>query len=281
MPGTARTERIAVYGKGGVGKSVIATTLSTVYAMSGKRVLHVGCDPKHDSAIRLLDGQKEVRTVLDVLGDDPSASGAREILNAGRHGIDCCEAGGPPAGLGCGGRGVARTIEYLDELQLLESGGYDVAIFDVLGDVVCGGFAAPLREGFAEKVVIVISEEPMALFAANNIARAVDTYKRNGVSLAGLVLNQRATKVDVTLLERFAARLSTRILTAIDREDRVMEAERQRRTIVEFAPDCTAAKALARLADRLLETRVAELPAPTPMTDNDFFEFMRNGDAPS
>jgi nitrogenase iron protein NifH len=272
----ARIERIAVYGKGGVGKSVIATSLSARYAMDGLRVLHVGCDPKADSAIRLLDGLAEVRTVLDVLGNDPSAEATSEILNTGRHGIHCCEAGGPHAGLGCGGRGVARMIEYLDEMQILESGAYDIAMFDVLGDVVCGGFAAPLRDRFAEKVIIVISEQPMSLFAANNISRAVDVYKRNGVILAGLVLNQHDPATDTRRFEYFAERLNTRLLSVIPRESRIMEGENQQRTIVEYAPESNAAKALADLAGRLLALDASVVPPPTPLGDNEFFALMRD-----
>ena len=268
-------EKIAVYGKGGVGKSVVATALSATWAMGGRRVLHVGCDPKHDSAVRLMETQVDVRTVLDVLGDDPSAMGGPEILNRGRHGIDCCEAGGPPAGLGCGGRGVARTIEYLAEMEILTTGGYDVAVFDVLGDVVCGGFAAPLRDGFAEKVIIVVSEEPMAIFAANNIARAVDTYHGNGVRLAGLVINLRGRDIDLAPLRRFAERLGTRILAVVDRDPLVMEGERQQQTIVEFAPSSATAKALVGLADTLFTLDAKALPPPTPMSDHDFFDFLR------
>jgi nitrogenase iron protein NifH len=268
-------EKVAIYGKGGVGKSVVATGLSAAWAMAGKRVLHVGCDPKHDSAIRLMDGAVDVRTVLEVLGDDPGADAGREILNRGRHGIDCCEAGGPPAGLGCGGRGVARTIEYLAEMEILESGTYDVAVFDVLGDVVCGGFAAPLRDGFAQKVLIVVSEEPMAIFAANNIARAVDAYKRNGVVLAGLVLNLRANDADRAPIDRFAARLSTRVLATIGRDPAVMEGERVQKTVVEHAPASVASLAIRSLADAVAAIDPAGIPAPTPMTDNEFFEFMR------
>jgi nitrogenase iron protein NifH len=271
----SETERIAVYGKGGIGKSVVATALSAVYAMAGKRVLHVGCDPKHDSAIRLLDGQPRIRTVLDVLGDDPEAAGTRDILNVGRHGIHCCESGGPPAGLGCGGRGVARTIEHLDEVGYLRRGEYDVAVFDVLGDVVCGGFAAPLRDGFARKVLIVLSEEPMALFAANNIARAVEVYRRNGVALAGLVVNRRSDDGDLAAVQGFGARLGTSILAVIHRDPRITEAEKRRLTIVEHAPDSDTAATLRALADRLIELQVSELPLPTPMSDEEFFEFIR------
>lgn len=269
-----KTERIAVYGKGGIGKSVVATTLSAVYAMGGRRVLHIGCDPKHDSAVRLLDGQRSVRTILDILGDDPMAATA-DVLTRGRHGIDCCEAGGPPAGLGCGGRGVARTIEHIDELGLLRSGDYDVALFDVLGDVVCGGFAAPLRAGVAEKVVIVLSEEPMALYAANNIARAVEAYRRNGVALAGVVVNRRSNDADLGLVERFCTEIGTRVLTVLDRDPEVIAAERRGSTIFEHAPDSPTARALGGLAEQLLDVKASELPLPKPMADDAFFELIR------
>jgi len=268
-------ERIAIYGKGGVGKSVVATNLSVCYATSGKRVLHVGCDPKHDSAIRLLDGTSHVRTVLDVLKDDPHAEITNEILNIGRHGIHACEAGGPPAGLGCGGRGVARTIEYLDETQFLDSGNYEVVVFDVLGDVVCGGFAAPLRAGFAEKVVIVASEEPMAIFAANNIARAVVAYQRNGVVLAGLVANLRGQNVDVAPIERFAEHLGTRVLAVVERDPLIITAEQHQRTILEYAPDSNAARAMKDLGAALVDLRTKDVPPPTPMTDEALFDFLR------
>lgn len=269
-------ERIAIYGKGGVGKSVVATSLSAHFGMSGKRVLHVGCDPKHDSAIRLLPPNSgEVRTILDVLGNDPHAEATNEILNIGRHGIHACEAGGPPAGLGCGGRGVARTIEYLDEVEFIDSGNYDVVIFDVLGDVVCGGFAAPLRSGFAQKVAIVVSEEPMAIFAANNIARAVVSYSRNGVVLAGLIVNLRTKGVDYSHIEHFAKQIGTSILGVVQRDERIMEAERQQLTIIESAPDSESAVGLKELATTLQGIVVEDTPLPTPMEDAVLFEFMR------
>ena len=270
------TEKIAIYGKGGIGKSVIATALSAHYGMSGQRVLHVGCDPKHDSAVRLLEaGAGPVRTILEVLGNNAFAEATQEILNVGRYGIHACEAGGPPAGMGCGGRGVARTIEYLDETEFLVSGNYDVVLFDVLGDVVCGGFAAPLRDGFAQKLVIVVSEEPMAVFAANNIARAVISYQRNGVVLAGLVVNLRGKDVDWSHLRKFADALGTRILGVIERSPAIMEAERKMQTIVEYAPESNAAKSIVELARKLVELPVAEIPPPKPMTDEVLYEFMR------
>ncbi len=269
-------ETIAVYGKGGIGKSVVATGLSAFYAMNGQRVLHVGCDPKHDSALRLLEQRTRIRTVLEVLRDDPEAAGTDEILTRGRHGITCCEAGGPEPGVGCAGRGVARMIETLDEMQLLQSGRFDVGVFDVLGDVVCGGFAAPLRDGFARKVLIVLSEEPMAIFAANNIARAIHIYRNNGVCLGGLVLNLRSNAAETGLVERFAQRLNTRILEVIERDPRIQEAEKQQRTILEYAPDAPASRALDRLGRTLLEIDPSRVALPTPMGEEEFFEFLRS-----
>jgi len=269
-------DTIAVYGKGGIGKSVVATNLSVHYARAGYRVLHVGCDPKHDSAIRLLESPTNIRTVLEVLSDNPEEPPPEEILTRGRYGIACCEAGGPLPGVGCGGRGVARVIETLDEMQLLQSGRFDVAVFDVLGDVVCGGFAAPLREGFARKVVIVASEEPMALFAANNIARAVEIYQENGVRLAGLVVNHlRSNEAPLGPIEAFAERLRTTILAVIERDPRIMEGERAHRTLLEYAPDAPAARRFDALANALLALDPDSLPLPTPMTDDEFFEFIR------
>ncbi len=268
-------DRIAIYGKGGVGKSVVATSLSAHYARQGKRVLHVGCDPKHDSAVRLIDGDRAIVTVLDALANNPNITSTEAILHTGRHGIHCCEAGGPEPGVGCGGRGVARTLEFLDEMEVITDGGYDVVVFDVLGDVVCGGFAAPLRQGFAEKVLIVLSEEPMALFAANNISKAIHTYHANGVVLAGLVANLRTEGVDRDFLERFASRLGTQVLAYIPRDPLIIAAERERKTVVEFAPDSQSAKAFASLAERILSIDKGTLSLPKPLNDQAFFEFIR------
>ncbi len=267
-------EKIAIYGKGGIGKSVVATALSATFAQAGAKVLHVGCDPKHDSAVRLMDGGAKIRTVLDVLGDEPTANSTAAVINQGRLGIHCCEAGGPRPGLGCGGRGVARTLEFLDEMEVLETGGYDTVVFDVLGDVVCGGFAAPLRQRFAEKILIVMSEEPMALYAANNISRAVQVYAQNGVVLAGLIANLRSAGASRDKLERFAARLNTRILAYVPRDELIQEAERKRKTVVEYAPESAPAQVFRKLAADVRAIQTAAVPLPTPMEDDDFYAFM-------
>lgn len=271
------TQLIAVYGKGGIGKSVVATSLSACYAMRDMKVLHIGCDPKVDSAIRLVNSRDELRTVLDVLGDKQTQVAAQSVIAVGRLGIHCCESGGPPPGLGCGGRGVARTLEFLEDMEVIEEGEYDVVIFDVLGDVVCGGFAAPLRQGFGDKVVIVLSEEPMAVYAANNISRAVRAYEDNGIALAGLVGNlKESSQENMNALERFAGRLSSQMLGFIPRDGAVIAAERRRRTVVEYAPDSPASVAFNELADKLLAIDKATLDAPSPLGEDEFYEFLES-----
>jgi nitrogenase iron protein NifH len=267
-------ETIAIYGKGGIGKSVVATNLSVCFALAGRRVLHVGCDPKRDSAIRLMNGAR-LATVMDLIGQDPDSLSVAAIINRGRHGLDCVEAGGPEPGVGCAGRGVARTIEFLDEQGVLAHGAYDLAIFDVLGDVVCGGFAAPLRLGFARKVFIVVSEQPMSLFAANNITRAVRRYAPNGVTLGGIIANSCTPQTDRGLLDRFAARLNTRVVEFLPRDPLVMEAEKQRLTVIEHAPDSELAARLRTVAEEVIRFDPDAAALPATMTDDEFFAFLQ------
>lgn len=267
-------ERIAIYGKGGVGKSVVATNLSASWALAGRRVLHVGCDPKHDSSVRLLDSDQPVRTMLDMLGQQARGLTGRDVINVGRLGIDCCESGGPEPGVGCAGRGVARTLEFLEEIDLFETGGYDTVMYDVLGDVVCGGFAAPLRAGFAQKVFIVSSEEPMSLYAANNISKAVRIYEENGVVLGGLIANLRNSDAPRGPIEVFASLLNTRVLTYVPRDELIIEAERQLMTVVEHAPDSQTAAVFGALARDLIELDPASIALPNPLTDAEFFRFI-------
>lgn len=268
-------ERIAIYGKGGIGKSVVATSLSASFALLEKKVLHVGCDPKSDSAVRLIEGTGRLRTVLETLGDKHTVASAQAVVNRGRLGIDLCESGGPPAGLGCGGRGVARTLEFFDDVDLLTAGGYEVVVFDVLGDVVCGGFAAPLRQGFGDKVFIVVSEEPMAMYAANNIASAVNAYRRNGVALGGLIANLKdGSEQNRAMITDFAGVLSTEVVGWIPRDPMVLVAERRRRTVVEFASESPASLAIREIAKHVLLVDRATLRPPTPLTNEAFFSYL-------
>lgn len=273
----SQIQRIAIYGKGGIGKSVVATSLSAAFAMQGKRVLHVGCDPKADSAVRLMETGVRIPTVLDVMGKDHMVVSPEQVIHVGRMGIHCCEAGGPPPGLGCGGRGVARTLEYMEDMDLVSDERYDVAVFDVLGDVVCGGFAAPLRKGFGDKVFIVLSEEPMSIYAANNISRAVQIYEANGVVLGGLIVNLRENNPKhVPMIQQFAERLSTKIVGVIPRDPRIMEAERKSRTVLEYAPESEAAEAFRKLATVVWELDPKKAIRPTPMEHEVFYKFMES-----
>ncbi|MBI5622370.1 MAG: nitrogenase iron protein [Elusimicrobia bacterium] len=270
-------EKIVLYGKGGIGKSTVAAGLSVVYAQKGLRVLHVGCDPKHDSAVSLVPGglaetflEKHQR--VTGIRDLPPLT-AEQLVVRGRLGIDCVEAGGPEPGFGCAGRGIALMLEAFEGLAILESGRYDVAVFDVLGDIVCGGFAAPLRRGIAEKVAVLVSEELMSLYAANNLAKSIRAYAGDGAALAGLVVNLRDPSSDRGIVERFAERINTRVLGFLPRDPAVREAEYSRQgTAVERSPSCGFSKAIKSLAETLLKVQAKDCPLPTPMDGKAFQE---------
>lgn len=268
-----RFERIVFFGKGGIGKSTTSTNVSATFAAMGRRVLHVGCDPKHDSTVQLLDGR-----MIEAVVDKPihlDTVKPEDIVERSRLGIDCVEAGGPSAGVGCGGRGISRMLEIFTAAKLLTSGRYDTCIFDILGDVVCGGFASPLKKDVGEKVVIVASEEVMALYAANNIAKAVLNYAANGIVLAGIILNLRDNREDRAPAQRFAKLLNTKIIGFVPRDPLIREAEYRRMTVVEHAPGSPAARVYGEIADKLLAIDPKTLPLPTPLTDYQFYEYTR------
>lgn len=262
-------ERIVFFGKGGIGKSTTASNISATLAASGRRVLHVGCDPKHDSTVALLRG-KMIEPVVDrihnLAGLTPDDVATRSHL-----GVDCVEAGGPEAGVGCGGRGISRMLEIFQSVDLLSPARYDVCVYDVLGDVVCGGFASPLRKGIGQKVVIVASEEVMALYAANNIARAVCHYASNGVCLAGLIVNLRDNSEDRAPVERFARLINTRVLGYIPRDPLIREAEYRRMTVAEHAPGATVTQAIRALGEEIIALDPSTLPLPTPLDEATFY----------
>jgi nitrogenase iron protein NifH len=266
-------QRIVVFGKGGIGKSTFATNFSASLAADGNAVLHVGCDPKHDSTVALLDGrmiEAVVDSVVRVDGLRPE-----DIVTRSHLGIDCVEAGGPSAGVGCGGRGISRMFEIFQAAKLLEPGRYDVAVYDVLGDVVCGGFAAPLRKGIGEKVLIVASEELMSLYAANNIARAVVHYASNGIALAGIVFNLKDAAADRDMLNRFATRIGTQVIGYVERDPLVREAEYRGKTVVEFAPRSKIARSYRQLAEQVLAIDASACPLPTPFDEETFYRLAR------
>lgn len=269
----ATVERVVVFGKGGIGKSTIACGISASLAAAGKRILHVGCDPKHDSTVALLRGTM-IEPVIDRIEKVKGVT-VEDIVERSPLGVDCVEAGGPAAGVGCGGRGITRMLEIFSEAGLLADGRYDMALYDVLGDVVCGGFAAPLRRGIGEKVVIVTSEELMALYAANNIARAVVHYANNGIALAGLVVNLKDANADRRVVERFAERIGTEILAWIPRDPLIREAEYSRTTVVELAPQAPISRLLGAVAHQVYDLDVSTRAIPTPMDEQTFYNSAR------
>lgn len=256
----------AIYGKGGSGKSMVAAALSSSFADLGLRVLHIGCDPKADSSRSLVRSGK-VRSVMGTALTTRLLD-ASSILLQGRKGITCVEAGGPEPGVGCAGRGISRTFELLADLGVsLDS--YDVVVYDVLGDVVCGGFAVPMREGHARFVAVTVSGTGMSLFAANNILRAVRRFHRNGVRLAGLIGNYHTGEAFRDRVPRFAAATGTTVLVEIPFDPQVQKAEEHRTTILDWRPRGATARAVRLLAARLLA--LGDPPPPVPL-DADAFE---------
>ena len=258
--------KLAIYGKGGIGKSTIAANLSAALADGGRRVLQIGCDPKHDSTRLLLAGRTVV-TALDYLRRTaPAEQSLNDLLHTGYGGVVCAEAGGPEPGVGCAGRGILSTFALFERLGLATD-DFDVVVYDVLGDVVCGGFAVPLRKGFADAVVVVTSEEFMAIYAANNILKGVHNFDGDGPRLAGMLLNSRGADEDQRPVERFAKATIAPIIGRIPRSERFRLAEKNHRTVVEAFSDAPEADLFRDLARRLADNPV-RVPA-RPLDDGE------------
>lgn len=246
--------KIAIYGKGGIGKSTVTGNLSAAFAALGKRVIQIGCDPKADSCINLLGG-KPLRPVMNYMREqDSDPEQISEISRVGFGGVLCIETGGPTPGLGCAGRGIIATFNLLEDLKLFEQWKPDVVLYDVLGDVVCGGFAAPIREGYAEKVLIVTSGEKMALYAANNINSAVKNFEdRSYAKVFGIILNHRNVENENEKVQAFADSVGLRIVGEIPRSDDINRFEEMGKTVIEGDPELPVSKRFLDLAKMLLE----------------------------
>lgn len=243
--------KIAIYGKGGIGKSTMTSNLAAAFATQGKRVIQIGCDPKADSTINLLGG-KPLEPVMNYMRENDDDPTLDQIAREGFGGVLCIETGGPTPGLGCAGRGIIATFNLLEDLRLFETWKPDVVLYDVLGDVVCGGFAAPIREGYAEKVLIVTSGEKMALYAANNINTAVENFEDRGYArVAGIILNHRNVPGETEKVQAFADERGLPIVADIPRSDDISRYEDEGKTVVEGDPSIEVSRRFLDLAARL------------------------------
>ena len=245
--------KIAVYGKGGIGKSTTISNLSVALANKGLKVMQIGCDPKADSTTNLHDGS-EINTVLDLVRERKDDFKLDEMVIEGYKGILCVEAGGPTPGMGCAGRGIIAALEKLEQKGAYETYKPDVVFYDVLGDVVCGGFSMPMRAGYADKIFIITSGEYMAIHAAVNIATAIDNFKDRGyASLGGVILNKRNVKNEEEKVNEFIENIDSKLVGTLDRDEIVVVAEEDKKTVLEAFPESLMAKEYEVLADNLLK----------------------------
>ena len=244
--------KVAIYGKGGIGKSTVTSNLAAAFASMGKKVIQIGCDPKADSTINLLGGTTPIPVMNYMREYDEDPETIEDISKVGYGGVLCIETGGPTPGLGCAGRGIIATFQLLEDLRLFETYQPDVVLYDVLGDVVCGGFAAPIREGYAEKVLIVTSGEKMALYAADNISKAVKNFEdRSYARVFGIVLNHRNVENETEKVETFAKEHGFDIVGEIPRSDEIIRYEDQGKTVIEGNPESDISKCFYDLAEIL------------------------------
>lgn len=261
--------QIAIYGKGGIGKSTVSANLSMALQEQGLKVMQVGCDPKRDST-RILTGGRLIPTVLEIyrehlrMGRDEYAVALEDIVFKGNSGIYCVEAGGPEPGVGCAGRGVLTAINILRDLKAFDQYGVDVVLYDVLGDVVCGGFAQPIRQGYAREVYLICSGAFMSIYAANNIAKAIHRLSRRGeTGLSGVICNSSGgEEFEKVVLSQFAQTLGSKLVQFVPRSPVIQSCEVESRTVLEHSPRSEEAEVFRKLAQLVMENDPPVVPTP-------------------
>ena len=253
--------QVAIYGKGGIGKSTTTQNLTAGLAEMGKHIMVVGCDPKADST-RLLLGGLAQKSVLDTLREEGDDIDLDYIMKEGFGHIKCVESGGPEPGVGCAGRGIITSINMLEQLGAYTD-DLDYVFYDVLGDVVCGGFAMPIREGKAREIYIVASGEMMAMYAANNISKGIQKYAYSGgVRLGGIICNSRKVANEYELLDAFAKELGSQLIHFVPRSPMVTKAEINKKTVIDFDPEADQAKEYRKLAQHIDDNDMFVIPKP-------------------
>lgn len=261
-----KLKQIAIYGKGGIGKSTTTSNISAALSVAGYKVMQFGCDPKSDST-NTLRGGDYIPTVLDTLREKTRIK-AHDVIFKGFNGIYCVEAGGPAPGVGCAGRGIITAVELFKQQKVFEELDLDYVIYDVLGDVVCGGFAVPVREGIAEHVFTVSSADFMAVYAANNLFKGIYKYsKAGGALLGGVIANSINAPYSRDIIDDFVAKTQTQVVEYVPRSVTVTQSELQGKTTIEAAPDSQQARIYKELARKIDEHEVSRVPAPLEVSE--------------
>ncbi|MBV4446300.1 AAA family ATPase [Clostridium tyrobutyricum] len=267
-----KTKHIAIYGKGGIGKSTTTSNISAALAEAGYKVIQIGCDPKSDST-NTLRGGNYLPTVLDSLRESNNVK-LKDISEEGFGGVLCIEAGGPVPGVGCAGRGINAAVSVLQELDLFEKYKADYVLYDVLGDVVCGGFAVPIRDGITDRAYVVTSSDFMAIYAANNLFKAINKYApTGGAKLGGIIGNGLSANYSKSIVDDFAKKTGTKVAGYVPRSLIVSQSELYGKTVIEANPKSEHANIYRNLAKFIAEDE--DLSVPNPLSVNELRDWAR------